>query len=178
MARFSEIVFGLIMALGVTGTLSAATGGSAEVRTVLWSALGCNLAWGIVDGIMFILHQLAERGQHLRELRRLRQGGQQRLRLAALPEPAPHARLTRKDLAGAVAVCCLVVVSTLPVVIPFVVVHETRLALRISQAIGAVLLFLGGHAWGRAASYPPWAMGVAMAALGFAMVGISVALGG
>ena len=171
-------MFGLIMALGITGTLSAATGGSAQVRTVLWSALGCNLAWGIVDGIMFILDRLAERGQHLRELHRLRQGAQDRLRLAALPGPPSHARLTREDLAGAVAVCCLVVVSTLPVAVPFVIVDETRLALRISQAIGAVLLFLGGHAWGRAASYSPWPMGIAMAALGFAMVGITVALGG
>ncbi len=166
------------MALGVTGTLSAATAGSAQVRTVLWSALGCNLAWGIVDGIMFILDRLAHRGQHLRELRRLRQSAQHHPRLAALPEPSYHARLTRDDLAGAVAVCCLVVVSTLPVAIPFLIVDETRLALRISQAIGAVLLFLGGHAWGRAASYPPWPMGIAMAALGFAMVGITVALGG
>ena len=140
--------------------------------------LGCNLAWGIVDGIMFILDRLAERGQQLRELRGLRQGAQQRLRLAAPPEPPPHARLTRANLAGAVAVCCLVVVSTLPVAIPFLIVHETRLALRISQAIGAVLLFLGGHAWGRAASHVPWVMGIAMAALGFAMVGITVALGG
>jgi VIT1/CCC1 family predicted Fe2+/Mn2+ transporter len=178
MARFSEILFGLIMALGVTGTLSAATAGSAQVRTVLWSSLGCNLAWGIVDGMMFILNRLAERGHHVRDLRRLRQGAQQRLRLAALPEPPPHARITREDLAGAVAVCCLVVISTLPVALPFLIVDETRLALRISQAIGGVFLFLAGHAWGRAASYPPWAMGIAMAALGFAMVGITVALGG
>jgi VIT1/CCC1 family predicted Fe2+/Mn2+ transporter len=206
MSRFSEILFGLIMALGVTGSLSAATGQSADVNTVLWSALGCNLAWGIVDAIMFILTQLAQRGHKLRELARVRRASPEegrrllaaaasgvltaplaldageleteRLRLVALPEPASHVRLTRGDLAGALAVLSLVVASTLPVVVPFVFVHQMALALRISQAIGGVLMFLGGYVWGRAASYRPWGMGIAMAALGFAMVAITVVLGG
>ena len=62
LSRFSEILFGLIMALGVTGSLGAATGRSVGVKTILWSAVGCNLAWGVVDAVMFVLSQVADRG--------------------------------------------------------------------------------------------------------------------
>ena len=42
--RVSEIIFGLIMALSFTGAVSAATAGREEIRTVMFAALGCNLA--------------------------------------------------------------------------------------------------------------------------------------
>ena len=59
--RVSEIIFGLIMALTFTGTISAATAGREEVRTVLFAALGCNLAWGLVDAVMYLIRTLTER---------------------------------------------------------------------------------------------------------------------
>src|SRR5262249_56856681 len=60
--RFSEILFGLIMVLTFTGGLSAAESGHAEVRTMLIGAIGCNLAWGIIDAILYILNSLGSRG--------------------------------------------------------------------------------------------------------------------
>ena len=48
--RVSEVLFGLIMVLTFTGSLSAAESGRAEVRTMLIGALGCNIAWGLIDG--------------------------------------------------------------------------------------------------------------------------------
>jgi len=44
--RISEVLFGLIMVLTFTGSLSVAEaqGHRAEVRTMLIGALGCNLA--------------------------------------------------------------------------------------------------------------------------------------
>jgi hypothetical protein len=47
--RVSEILFGLIMVLTFTGSLSVAEAGRDDVRTMLIGALGCNLAWGIID---------------------------------------------------------------------------------------------------------------------------------
>jgi len=44
-------LFGLIMVLTLTGSLSVAKAGRGEVRTLLVGALGCNLAWGIIDGV-------------------------------------------------------------------------------------------------------------------------------
>ena len=61
--RFSEILFGLIMVLTFTGSLSAASSGRSEVRTMLIGAIGCNLAWGIVDAIMYLLNLARRRGE-------------------------------------------------------------------------------------------------------------------
>jgi len=44
--RISEVLFGLIMVLTFTGSLSVAESGRDDVRAMLIGALGCNLAWG------------------------------------------------------------------------------------------------------------------------------------
>ena len=59
--RISEVLFGLIMVLTFTGSLSAAESGQAEVRAMLVGALGCNLAWGLIDAIMYLMACLADR---------------------------------------------------------------------------------------------------------------------
>ena len=64
-ARMSEILFGLIMALTFTGTLDVATAGNEDVRMLLVGTIGCNLAWGLVDGVMFLISALTERGRNL-----------------------------------------------------------------------------------------------------------------
>lgn len=58
--RSSEIVLGLIMALTFTCSVSVASS-TLDVRTMLFSALGCNIAWGLIDGAMYILSQLVTR---------------------------------------------------------------------------------------------------------------------
>ena len=58
-SRVSEILFGVIMVLTFTGSLSVATAGRAEVREMLVGALGCNLAWGVIDGILYLMGALA-----------------------------------------------------------------------------------------------------------------------
>jgi hypothetical protein len=140
--RFSEILFGLIMVLTFTCTLSAATGGRDEVRTVLIGAIGCNLAWGLVDAVMYVLNTLGERGRSLLALRSVRRADPEegrrliasavppvlaslirpaeveslRERLVAMPEPPARPRLVGDDFLGAVAVFLLVFLSTFPVV--------------------------------------------------------------
>jgi hypothetical protein len=61
--RLSEILFGLIMALTITGAVSVATADRFAIRTMLFAALGCNLAWGIIDAGMYLMARLGERGQ-------------------------------------------------------------------------------------------------------------------
>src|SRR5215831_255833 len=70
--RISEVLFGLIMALGFTGSLSVATANHAEVRTMLIGALGCNISWGIIDAIFYLMGCLAEKGHSIRIWRRFR----------------------------------------------------------------------------------------------------------
>ena len=55
MDRISEILFGLIMALTFTLTLGVITADRIQVRTMLLAALGCNLAWGIIDASVFLM---------------------------------------------------------------------------------------------------------------------------
>jgi hypothetical protein len=52
-SRTSEILFGLIMVLSFTCSISAASVGREDIRELLISALGCNTAWGIIDEFGF-----------------------------------------------------------------------------------------------------------------------------
>jgi hypothetical protein len=60
MERISETLFGLIMALTFICSLGVATGASVNVQMI--GALGCNLAWGIVDGGLYLLARINDRG--------------------------------------------------------------------------------------------------------------------
>jgi len=203
--RFSEILFGLIMVLTFTGSLSVATSGRQEVREMLVGAIGCNLAWGIVDAIMYLLNTLGQRGRGLVVLRTVR-GARQvkdvqdlfaealpesvvsilrpeelesiRQRLAALPEPPKRPGFERDDFRGALGVFLLVFLSTFPVVFPFVFLKDAMTALRISNAIAIALLFLSGYAVARYSGYRPWRTGLVMVAIGVVLVAVTIALGG
>ena len=70
--RVSEVLFGLIMVLTFTGSLSVAEAGRDDVRTMLIGALGCNLAWGIIDGMLYLMGCLAEKGRGLLIFRAVR----------------------------------------------------------------------------------------------------------
>ena len=203
--RISEVLFGLIMVLTFTGSLSVAESGRSEVRAMLIGALGCNLAWGLIDGIMYLMGCLSEQAQRIRILLAVRKARNPeeayrvitgalppavapvmqpaeleriRLHLNQLPEPAALPQLHRRDWWGALGVFLLVFLSTFPVVLPFVFMPETLRALRFSNGIAIVMLFLTGFAFGRAAGHRPWVMGVAMVVLGGVLVGITIALGG
>ena len=65
MERLSEILFGLIMVLTFTCSFSVIRAGHEEVREMLIGALGCNLAWGIIDAVFYLMSRLSEQGQGL-----------------------------------------------------------------------------------------------------------------
>lgn len=203
--RVSEVLFGLVMVLTFTGSLSIAEAGRSEIRTMLIGALGCNLAWGIIDGVLYLMGCLADKGRELRTLRTLRKTAHstaaQRVvtealpgmvasvlqpaeidsiarRLQELPEPPAKARLSREDWRGAVAVFLLVFLSTFPVVIPFLFMNHAGPALRVSNAIAVTMLFATGCAYGRITGHRPWVTGFAMIVLGSLLVGLTIALGG
>src|SRR5512136_2439158 len=76
--RVTEVLFGLIMVLTFTGSLSVADAVHDDVRTMLIGALGCNLAWGIIDGVLYLMGCLAEKGRGLLTLRAVRKAGDPR----------------------------------------------------------------------------------------------------
>ncbi len=203
--RVSEVLFGLIMVLTFTGSLSVAEAGRDDVRAMLIGALGCNLAWGIIDGILYLMGCLAEKGRGLLTFRAVRKATDSKeaqrlvadalpsvvasvlhpaeleamqLRLKKLPEPPERARLRKDDWLGAAGVFLLVFLSTFPVVIPFIFMHSAGPALRVSNAVAIVMLFLTGYAFGRLAGRRPWLVGISMVVLGLVLVGLTIALGG
>ena len=157
--RISEVLFGLIMVLTFTGSLSVAEAGRDDVRAMLIGALGCNLAWGLIDSMMYLMGCLTSRA-----------------RSAAGPPVPP--RLTRDDWRGAQAVFLLVFLATLPVVLPFLFVSDAMRALRVSNAIAIVMLFITGYAFGQRIGARAWLSGLVMVVLGCVLVGITIALGG
>jgi len=203
--RVSEVLFGLIMVLAFTGSLSVAEATRDDVRMMLIGALGCNLAWGVIDAILYLMGSLAEKGTGLRLFRAVRAepnpNAAHRLitdalpsavasvlkpeevaslhqRLKELPEPPERAKLGREDWLGGLGVFLLVFFSTFPVVIPFIFMTEAGPALRVSNAIAILLLFFTGYTFGRISGRPPWRFGLAMVVLGVVLVGMTIALGG
>ena len=203
--RVSEVLFGLFMVLTFTGTLSVLDSGRDEVRSMLVAAIGCNIAWGFVDGVMYVLRNLVSRGRTARLLRAVRgasepalahrligqeigglsgaldSAGIERVRrwIVELPPHAgPAARVTALDLRGAVGVFLLVFLSTFPVVLPFVFIADPGVAKRVSAAVAIGMLFLCGYAWGRYADLKPWRTGLVMVVLGLVVEAIVIALGG
>ena len=188
--RVSEVLFGLIMVLTFTGSLSVAEAGREDVRTMLIGALGCNLAWGIIDAVFYLMGCLAEKGRDLATFRAVREAGDpergaapHRGRVAAGGRVRPGAGGARRrapaaawscpsrpsargwagdDWRGALGVFLLVFLSTFPVVIPFIVMRDAVPALRVSNAIAIVLLFVAGYAFGRLTGRHPVWMGIAM----------------
>src|SRR6478735_6984349 len=63
--RVCELCFGLFMALTFVGAVSAATGGAEAGRLMFYTALGCNLAWGLADAVMYLVRTLTERARRL-----------------------------------------------------------------------------------------------------------------
>jgi VIT1/CCC1 family predicted Fe2+/Mn2+ transporter len=202
--RISEILFGLIMAVTIVGSMSIATAGKEEVRTVMLAALGCNLAWGLVDAVMYVVRTATERTRNRLLARRIADADAEtarRLITEALPEhvvaltgpdeiEAMRRRLLAaldklrpalapRDFLEALAVFVMVVVATFPVVAPFLLTTDLAVAMRVSRAITIVMLFLAGYAFGRHAGYAkPWHPALAMAVFGAVLIVAVMALGG
>src|SRR6188474_2333951 len=87
--RSAEVLCGLIMVLTFTGSLSVAEADRAEVRTMLIGALGCNTVWGIIDGVLYLMGCLNDKGSGLMIFRAVRKSADsptaQRLIADALP---------------------------------------------------------------------------------------------
>jgi len=203
--RMSEILFGLIMVLSFTGSISVADDGREDVRAVLIGAVGCNLAWGLIDAVMYLCTLVIERGRTrsiglaVRASRDAAHGraliaealpepldelfGEDglelaRAKLAALPVPDSRPGLQRVDWLRALGVFLLVFLSTFPVVLPFLFVTPLPLAMRVSNGVAIAMLYFVGHSLGRHAGIGAVRTGLAMVAIGVLLVALTIALGG
>ena len=203
--RVSEMLFGLFMALTFIGAVSVAEPRDAQIRAMFIAALGCNLAWGLVDAVMYLVRTVTDRGRLLTMIRSVRDApdaatGRLRIeralsrvaaglvspaeieamrgRIVALTNLPARPTVNRGDLTAALAIFLIVVAATFPVVLPFALIHDVGMAKNVSRAVGVAMLFVGGLALGRYAGYGTWKVGLLMAGLGAALVVAINALGG
>lgn len=203
--RVSELLFGLFMALSFVGAVSVAESGREDIRKMFAAALGCNLAWGLVDAVMYLVRTVTDRGRWLSLVRSVRatsdpETGRRlisdalsrvgakfmmaaeleavRGRILALASVPARPAVLKDDLLAAIAIFLLVVASTFPVVLPFMLMQDVGIAKALSRAIALAMLFFGGLALGRYAGYGSWRVGFIMAGLGIALVAAIMALGG
>ena len=203
--RVTEVIFGLLMAMTFTGTISVVAADQEAERVMMIAALGCNLAWGLADAVLYLLRTLIEHTRSRTLLKKLCSDadaatGQAliadalpprlataagadglellRRRLAETPAmPAPP-RLGLNDFKGALGVFLLVVLSTFPLVIPFLLLEQTRLAVRVSNLVGLVVLFAAGWVLARYAGARPWQGAIALTITGALLICAIIALGG
>jgi len=201
--RASEAIFGVLMAMTFTGSLNAATAGREEIGTMLFTAIGCNIAWGLTDAVMYLVAAVVEKRRGVTLLRRVRQtadiqaahrmiadelperlaGGAQQetleaIRKALVAVPEAKTTLAARDYKAALGVFAIVVLATFPVVVPFVFMRDVYAAMRASNGLAVATLYAYGHLLGKYSGGTPWHFGVAIAAVGMALVAVIMALGG
>jgi VIT1/CCC1 family predicted Fe2+/Mn2+ transporter len=173
------------------------------VQAVLLAALGCNLAWAIIDAI---LYSMAVRGgnrlavatiQAIRDaespaaaratvadhlpaavLPALTASDLDRIRihLSSLPPETLESPFGQEDYLAALGVFLLGFLCVFPVVAPFLLTDAT-LALRLSNIVAVAMLFLTGFTFGRQVGRP-WRTGFLMVTIGMTLVAVAIALGG
>jgi VIT1/CCC1 family predicted Fe2+/Mn2+ transporter len=205
-----EILFGLIMTLTFTlgASLVIEEEGREGVKAMLIGILGCNLAWGIIDGVLYVLGQVFERGRLRRVAAEARRAGDDGAAQALIAKelddllapavdeaarrslyasilqgirdraPVPN-RVTAADIKGGLAAGWLVFACSFPAILPFLVLDDLYLALRISNAILIALLFVAGYRQAKQHTLAhPWLTGLVFTLLGVFLVAIAIPLGG
>ena len=205
--RITAVLSGLIMVLTFTCTFSVVDAGRASTHTMLLAALGCNLAWAIIDGAFYLMSCYSKHGHNIILMRQVQQGSEtdgrriiagalppllvpllpegalesMRQKVVAMPPAPKDPQLNKENWIGAAGIALLIFLSTFPVAIPFLFFSapsELKHALRISNGIAIVMMFLAGHYFGVHASGHPWRAGIWAVLLGGLLVGVAIALGG
>jgi hypothetical protein len=205
----TEVVAGLIMALTFALGASVLSGGGADgARAALVGVIGCNAAWGIIDGVLYMMASTFDRNRHLRIRRAIASAADEAVALAAIRSELdrylasvthvedrerlyrsirnalaqrrqpPHTGLVRDDLMGAIEIFSLVFATALPAVLPFLVIDHPWLALRLSNLLVVGLLFVVGYHWAKHVDVNPWWAGLGLLSLGLTMVAVAIPLGG
>jgi len=182
---------------------------SAEyIDDLLIGALGATVASGLIDGIMYALMSMFERGEKHRLLLRIQTATTQEEGIEAIAEELDHVlepitglekrralyadvlehlhdshprpvRLTREDLVGAFGSVLVAIIAVLPSLAPLLLLRSNyALAIRVSNVVSFVVLFIAGYQWGRHTGANPWKTGLLLFAVGAIMVLIAIPLGG
>lgn len=176
-------------------------------RELFFAILGAVAAWGIIDGVLYGLSEVLARNERYRLLRYV-QTGSKETGIAAIAdeldfilEPITsdeqrdalyhdireHLRraepqsvgLQREDVVGAIVSVLLSVAAVVPSLLPLLLIPgNTALAIRISNVISVLVVFVTGYIWGIHTDNNPWRIGLLLSSVCLAMVVVAMLLGG
>lgn len=202
------MLFGLIMALTLTAGARLLSNSQAVDAVGLAAALvGCNLAWGIIDAVFYLLGARFNRNQRVQFLHKLQAVADEARAVELIREEfglegeppmreedrtafygsllqmlrhagTRRARFLKKDFVAAFVIVILVSATAIPGVLPLLLLDDGYKALRIANIVQIGLLFLVGYGWAHYSAANPWRTGLMMALLGVGLVLVCVALGG
>jgi len=205
----AEVTCGLVMTLTILLTAGYYVGDSSTpAETLLLTAFGCCLAWGIIDGLLYVGSNLYDRGRRSRLVATVQASSSPEAAKAMLraaiadgvddllsgevldaateevyakalrAEPQHRVTTEPSDFRAARAAIGLNVGALLPAAVPFLLIDDWRVALRVSNVVVVATMFGVGMAWGRLSSFGALRSGVLVLVFGVSMVAIAVALGG
>jgi VIT1/CCC1 family predicted Fe2+/Mn2+ transporter len=169
--------------------------------------LGCNIAWGVIDGAFYLLGTRFNRNRRVQFVKRLQAAPDETEAMAAIRdefdlvgEPAmrpedkanlhrsllqmfrhagtKRAHLGKDDWIAAFLIALVVSATAIPGLIPLLLIHDSFVALRVANMTQITLLFLCGYWWAHYSGSNRWLTGSAIALLGTALVLLAVPLGG
>lgn len=192
--RFAEILCGLIMLL--TFTLAGGVMEASPDELVL-GAVSCALAWGVIDGAIFMLNSLFQRGRQDKlaaEIRtldratavaRLREGLDSKYATVISPEmreeiyhdivdvaleTEPHRPwFTREEVYGGLGLFAIEAICSIPAILPLIILEDDINALRISNLLLLATMAVIGYYW---AGWSGW-----QGAMRFLIAGLVLGLG-
>jgi VIT1/CCC1 family predicted Fe2+/Mn2+ transporter len=179
-----------------------------DIADLRLAMFGAALAWGLIDGVMYILLEVLQRGERLRLLQRLQDAPTEEAGLAIIAEeldyilepiasedkrrtlhrvafeqlrtsqPQPIG-FKRADFTGALGSLLISVIVVIPSLLPlFIFSHNYLFAIRASNLVSFIVLFWAGYRWGQYTGVSPWRIGLLLVGLGALMVAIAIVLGG
>jgi len=162
----------------------------------------------IIDAVLFILGTTFYKSRRLRLFRQIKAAGDESEALMVLANEFPikeapfsakaadtdalyqslltlarqaapvKVSFSKGDLSAAIAVFLLVSATAIPAVLPFFLLEDAHLALRVSNLFLIMLLFVTGYAWAKFSGGRAFQAGMTMTCLGLLLVAIAIALGG
>ena len=214
--RLSETIFSILILLTFTLAFRIikfsgspqASFTSENVNELLIGALSAILAWGLIDGVMYALLGLFERGERHRLLKNIQAAESEpeavstiadeldyilepisddavRQKLYAsvythLKDSQPRpVSFNRYDFTGALGHVVVALIAVVPSLTPLLLLrHDPALAIRISNIVSFVVLFIVGYRWGQYTGANPWRTGLLLTAVAMVMVLVAIPLGG
>jgi VIT1/CCC1 family predicted Fe2+/Mn2+ transporter len=203
-ALLFTLSYGILIYHGIISS-SFATGYS---RELFFTILGAITAWGIIDGVLYILGANFARSERHRLLQHVQSSDNEEEAATAIAneldfilEPITSAEqrhalyhdirahlslaepqamgIQRADVVGAIATVVLYIVAVLPSLLPLLLLpNNTALAIRISNLVSFIMVFAAGYIWGIHTSTNPWKKGLLLTSVCLAMVVVAMLIGG